>query len=129
MDGYLYVLRCADGSYYTGSTTNLDVRLAQHQAGEGGAYTARRLPVALVYSCELPSPYEAFLRERQVKNWSRKKKEALIRGDYEALVELSKGTRRGTPPTNRWKRIPSAIPSSSRDAIPSLSRDPSTGSG
>ncbi len=131
MDGYLYMLRCADGSYYTGSTTNLEVRLAQHQAGEGGAYTARRLPVVLVYSCGLPSPYEAFLRERQVKTWSRRKKEALIRGDYEALVELSRGSRRGEQPTttNREKRIQRSIPSPSRDAIPSPSRDPSTGSG
>ena len=90
MSGFLYMLRCSDGSYYVGSTSNLEIRVAQHQAGEGGAYTARRLPVKVVYSCELGSPYEAFLRERQVKAWSRKKKEALIRGDYQALVELSK---------------------------------------
>jgi putative endonuclease len=88
--GYLYILRCADGSYYAGSTTNLEVRVAQHEAGEGGAYTAQRLPVELVYTCEFDSPHEAFIRERQVKGWSRKKKEALIREDYEALVELAK---------------------------------------
>jgi putative endonuclease len=88
--GYLYILRCADGSYYVGSTTNLELRVAQHEAGEGGAYTAQRLPVELVYTCEFDSPHEAFIRERQVKGWSRKKKQALIREDYEALVELAK---------------------------------------
>jgi len=90
MKGYLYVLRCADGSYYVGSTTYLELRIAEHEAGEGGAYTARRLPVKAVYACEFDTPHEAFLREREVKGWSRRKKEALLRGDYGALVELSK---------------------------------------
>ena len=90
----MYILRCSDGSYCTGSTNNLDTRLAQHTAGEGGAYTARRLPVKLAYSCEFASLLEAFLFERQVKGWSRRKKEALLRGDYEALVELSKSDSR-----------------------------------
>jgi len=92
MKGCLYVLRCADGSYYVGSTTNLELRVAEHEAGEGGAYTSQRLPVRLVYTCEFDTLHEAFLRERQVKGWSRRKKEALVRGDYEALVELSKAT-------------------------------------
>lgn len=84
------MLRCADGSYYVGSTTSLDLRVAEHEAGEGGRYTAARLPVKLVYACEFETLHEAFLREWQVKGWSRKKKAALARGDYEALVELSK---------------------------------------
>jgi putative endonuclease len=87
---WLYILRCADGSYYTGSTNNLPLRLAQHKAGEGNAYTRCRLPLELVYSQEFSSEHEAFLRERQVKGWSRAKKEALIRGDFEALIKLSK---------------------------------------
>jgi putative endonuclease len=90
MKGYLYMLRCADGSYYVGSTTNLELRVAEHQAGEGGTYTAQRLPLEVVYTCEFDSPHEAFLRERQVKGWSRRKKEALVRGDYPALAELSR---------------------------------------
>ena len=90
MKAWLYILRCADGSYYTGSTNNLRLRLAQHQAGEGCVYTQSRLPVELVYVQEFPSEHQAFLRERQVKGWSRAKKEALIRGDFEALVRLSK---------------------------------------
>ena len=56
--GYLYILVCSDGSYYVGSTTNLETRLSQHEAGEGGAYTATRLPVRLIYSCEFPSLFE-----------------------------------------------------------------------
>jgi putative endonuclease len=88
--GYLYVLRCSDGSFYTGSTNNLDARMAQHGAGEASAYTAKRLPVELIYTCEFDSLREAFYAERQLKGWSRGKKEALIRADYDALVELSK---------------------------------------
>jgi putative endonuclease len=90
MRAWLHILKCADGSYYTGSTHNLELRLAQHQAGEGGDYTSKRLPVTLVYSCEFESEHEAFLRERQVKGWSRGRKEALMHGDFEALVKLSK---------------------------------------
>ena len=90
MKGYFYMPRCADGSYYVGSTTNLELRVTQHQAGEGGGYTAQRLPVKLMYACEFDTLHEAFLREWQVKGWSRKKKEALMREDYEALIGLSK---------------------------------------
>jgi putative endonuclease len=86
---WLYILRCADGSHYTGSTNNLPLCLAGHQAGKGSAYTRCRLPVELVYSQEFSSEHEAFLREWQVKGWSRARKEALIRGDFEALIKLS----------------------------------------
>ena len=91
---WLYILKCADGSYYTGSTVNLPLRLAQHGAGERSEYTRHRRPFELVYSQEFPSEHEAFLRERQVKGWSRAKKEAIIRGDFEALVELSRSRSR-----------------------------------
>ena len=97
MKAWLYILKCADGSYYTGSTNNLPQRLAQHQAGEGCAYTSRRLPVELVYSQDFPSEHQASLRERQVKGWSRAKKEALIQGDFERLVELSKSRSSSQP--------------------------------
>jgi len=90
MRGFLYILRCADRSYYVGSTSALEIRLAGHQSGEGSAYTASRLPVTVVYTEEFPTLYEAFLAERQVKGWSRAKKEALIRGDFAALPELSR---------------------------------------
>jgi predicted GIY-YIG superfamily endonuclease len=92
--GYLYILCCSDDSYYVGSTTNLEVRIAQHQAGEGGSFTGERLPVELIYSADFPTLHEAFLAERQLKGWSRAKKEALIRGHYDTLVELSRSKTR-----------------------------------
>ena len=90
MKGYIYILECADGSYYTGSTTNLERRLAQHQAGEGANHTKKRLPVKLVYYEEFQRIDEAFYREKQVQGWSRKKKEALINNMPEELHELAK---------------------------------------
>ena len=87
---YMYILQCADDSYYVGSTWNLEKRLWQHNEGLGAKYTARRLPVKLVYSEEYTSIADAYQREKQVQNWSRAKREALIRGDYDALPELSR---------------------------------------
>ncbi len=90
MKGWMYILECADGSYYTGSTNNLELRLAQHQRGEGANYTKKRLPVKLVYYEEYDRIDEAFYREKQVQGWSRKKKEALIHGKPELLPELAR---------------------------------------
>jgi putative endonuclease len=87
---FMYILQCADGSYYVGSTRNLEKRLWQHNQGLGSKYTARRLPVKLVYHEEFASIAEAFEREKQVQNWSRAKREALIRGEYDALPELAR---------------------------------------
>lgn len=92
MKAWVYILRCSDGSYYTGSTNNLELRLAQHAAGEGGQWTRSRLPVHLVFAQDFPSEHQAFLCERQIKGWSRAKKEALTRSDFEALVELSQSS-------------------------------------
>ena len=89
MTAYTYILQCANGEYYVGSTTNLEARLNEHQAGLGGKYTSTHLPVKLVYFEEYSSIHLAFSRERQLHGWSRAKKEALIRGDYEALRPLS----------------------------------------
>lgn len=89
MKGYLYILQCADGSYYTGSTTNIQLRLWQHQQGEGAKHTAKRLPVKLVYTEEFDRIDAAFYREKQVQGWSRKKKEALIAGKFNQLSSLS----------------------------------------
>jgi len=88
-NGYMYILECADGSYYTGSTKDLERRLAQHQAGEGARHTARRLPVKLLYYEEFSRIDEAFYREKQVQGWSRKKKEALMQGMTEELKKLA----------------------------------------
>jgi putative endonuclease len=86
---YTYILRCSDDSYYVGSTFDLERRLAQHQSGEGAAYTRRRRPVQLVWAEEHDRFDEAYAREKQVQGWSRAKREALIRGDYAGLPALS----------------------------------------
>ena len=86
----MYILQCVDDSYYVGSTKNLELRLAQHQEGKGARYTARRLPVKLVYSEEYERVADAFNREKQVQNWSRAKREALIKGTPELLPALAK---------------------------------------
>jgi predicted GIY-YIG superfamily endonuclease len=87
---WVYILRCADGLYYTGHTTNLELRLAEHQSGEADGWTSCRLPVELVFAQEMPTKDEAFLAERRIKGWSRAKKEALIAGNWEALRLLAK---------------------------------------
>ena len=88
--GWMYILCCADNSYYVGSTNNLDLRLKQHHFGEGANHTRKRLPVKLVYYEEFPRVAQAFYREKQIQGWSRKKKEALINGCPEMLRELSR---------------------------------------
>jgi putative endonuclease len=88
MSAFLYILRCADGSYYAGTTRgSLEMRIAEHDAGSFDGYTALRRPVTLVFSQHFDRAVSA---ERQVKGWRREKKEALIRGDYKALPELSR---------------------------------------
>ena len=91
---HVYILKCADSSYYTGMTDDLECRLAQHHAGtfEDG-YTATRRPVEWVWSEQFPTHDDAFRRERQIKGWSRAKKEALIRGDWEALQRISRASK------------------------------------
>ncbi|MCX6234617.1 MAG: GIY-YIG nuclease family protein [Bacteroidetes bacterium] len=89
MKGYMYILQCADGSYYTGSTNDLERRFEQHQNGEGANHTKKRLPVKLVYFEEFSRIDEAFYREKQVQGWSRAKKEALINNRRELLKSLA----------------------------------------
>ncbi len=87
---YAYMLRCADGSYYIGHTDALERRIAQHQQGEIEGYTQSRRPVELVWSQDLPSRLEALEAERQLKGWTRAKKEALIAGDWDAVRSLAR---------------------------------------
>ena len=94
--GYVYILECSDGSYYTGSTTDLERRLEQHQIGEGAKYTRSRRPIKLIYSEEYDRIDVAFFREKQIQGWSRKKKLALIEGRLEELPVLSKKIFRAT---------------------------------
>ena len=91
---WVYMLRCGDGSYYTGHTDDLEHRLHQHQAGTFGGYTLFRKPLSLVYSCAFPSREEALQAERQIKGWGRKKKEAMLREDWAAVNRLSRGKHR-----------------------------------
>lgn len=90
MTGYVYILKCADGSYYTGSTRNLEQRLWQHQNGQGANHTRKHLPVTLVFAEQFERIDEAYAREKQIQGWSRKKKEALINADFNQLHELAK---------------------------------------
>ena len=92
----MYILECSNGQYYVGSTQDLDLRLKQHQAGEGCVFTKKHLPVKLVYYEKFQRIDEAFAREHQVKGWNRKKKEALINDQAELLPELSKSKRQNT---------------------------------
>ncbi|GAA1750920.1 GIY-YIG nuclease family protein [Agromyces humatus] len=87
---HLYILRCRDGSFYVGSTIDLDRRIAQHAHGEGAAYTRRRLPVVLVYHQQFDRIEQAYSAEKQVQNWSRAKRIALIEGRFELLPSLAK---------------------------------------
>jgi putative endonuclease len=89
MKGYMYILLCSNGHYYTGSTNDLERRLIEHQNGEGANFTRKHLPVELVYYEEFDRIDDAFYREKQVQGWSRKKKEALIKGETNTLHELS----------------------------------------
>ena len=99
MTFWTYILRCADGSFYTGHTDNLEHRVGAHSVGKGCDYTARRQPVALAWCQEFPTRLEALEAERQIKPWSRKKKEALIASDWAAL--------------SHWALPPGARPSTS----------------
>jgi putative endonuclease len=85
----MYILECSDGSYYTGSTIDLEIRIKQYQNGQGANHTKKRLPVKLVYYEEYQRIDQAFNREKQVQGWGRKKKEALINGDLKELNPLA----------------------------------------
>ena len=91
MTAYVYILRCNDGRYYVGSTrTTLERRIAEHNAGHFCGWTKSRRPVTLVFHQSFERIDDAVSAERQIKGWSRAKKEALIRGDFELLVRLSR---------------------------------------
>lgn len=88
--GFMYILECSDGSYYTGSTVDLERRIYEHQNKIGANYTKKRLPVKLIYYEEYPRIDEAFYREKQIQGWSRNKKQALIKARSKDLPLLSK---------------------------------------
>ncbi len=91
----IYILKCSDGTYYTGSTKDLDARLQEHQTGaHTDAYTFSRRPVKLVWNEVVETYQEAFQWEHQIKGWSRAKKKALIRGDIEGIHQIVKTERK-----------------------------------
>lgn len=100
---HAYILKCADDSYYVGSTTDLERRLSEHQSGYYKGYTFIRRPVELVWSGEFPTLDSAFHFERQVKGWSRAKKEALIRGDWDGIHKIVKSERKTRQKEKRSK--------------------------
>lgn len=84
-DFHVYILQCADGSYYTGHTDNLDQRIGQHQAGTYPGYTHTRRPVTLLWNAMFTTRSQAYEYERRIKGWSRAKKAALMAGDWDGL--------------------------------------------
>lgn len=90
--GFMYILECSDSTYYTGSTIDLGIRLQQHSNGFGAKYTARRLPVKLLYFEEFLRVEDAFNREKQIQGWSRNKKESLINRNFRDLSKFSECT-------------------------------------
>jgi len=90
MSFWVYMLECADDSYYIGHTDNLESRLSQHQSGQIRGYTSSRLPVRLVFSQAHASREEALAAEQQIKGWSRRKKQAMIRGDWSEVSRLAR---------------------------------------
>jgi len=121
--GFMYILKCANNTYYTGSTKNLALRLAQHQAGEGANHTQKRLPVTLVYFEEFNRIDEAFYREKQVQRWRREKKEALINGRFDKLSDLAKNYANSTTSTSSVaeSKLASAGSANGLEELPSTS--------
>ncbi|HEX6363306.1 MAG TPA: GIY-YIG nuclease family protein, partial [Albitalea sp.] len=92
---FVYMLRCADGSYYVGHTDDLEHRVAKHHAGEIQGYTSERRPVELVWAQETATREEALAAEQRIKGWSRAKKEALIAGDWDRVKQLARSRSAG----------------------------------
>jgi putative endonuclease len=87
---HCYILKCADGTYYVGHTDDMEKRAAQHQSGAFTGYTYKRRPVELMWNDAFQTRDDAKAAEKQIKGWSRAKKEALIRGDWDRVSELAK---------------------------------------
>jgi putative endonuclease len=100
---WVYILKCVDNTYYTGSTKNLERRIEEHQKGIGANYTQKRLPVTLIYFEEYKWIDDAFRREKQIQNWSRKKKEALINGRGKS--SLKKATRESNNKSKKREKV------------------------
>ncbi len=124
------MLQCTDGSYYVGHTDDLEARVGAHRSGSVEGYTQKRLPVTLVWSQDFSDREHALAAERQIKGWSRAKKEALIRGDWDEVQALSRklflryAGSTGSPATQdeRMKRDPFALSSGLSEAEDRVSK-------
>ncbi|HEY49056.1 MAG TPA: GIY-YIG nuclease family protein [Dehalococcoidia bacterium] len=106
MGFWIYILECADNSYYTGHTDDLEKRLYEHEKNIVKCYTSKRLPIRLVYAYEFETREDALERERQIKRWSRRKKQALIAEDWNSLIKYSKSrTNRPSTSSGRTGKI------------------------
>ena len=88
-DFFVYILQCSDGSFYTGHTDDLEKRVCEHQMNHYECYTSKRLPAHLVFYKTFGTRYEAIAAERQIKGWSRIKKQALIEGNFNKIHTVS----------------------------------------
>jgi putative endonuclease len=111
MGAWLYILKCSDGCYYTGTTRGeLDGRVAEHQTGTFDGFTSTRRPVTLKYSEHFERIVDAIAAEQQIKRWSRAKKEALIAGDFSRLSHLAERRKSGGPHGSRRAASPRSSP-------------------
>jgi putative endonuclease len=131
MSFWVYILKCRDGSYYTGHTENLEVRLAQHQRGTLPCHTRSRRPVELMWSEEFGRRDEAIESERRIKGWTRAKKEALIARDWERLSFLARNRQDAGRPSTSSGQTDFAVQPLTHpvrpalvDGPPTVSRDP-----
>lgn len=105
-DFFVYILQCSDGSFYTGHTDNLEKRLYEHNSGFYDCYTRRKLPVSLVYHATFASRDEAIKAERQIKNWSRAKRQALVDNNWDLLKLLAKRCNKSSIPRDARRARP-----------------------
>ena len=122
---WVYILRCADNSYYTGHTDNLEKRIGEHETGAiPSCYTFKRRPLKLVFSQDCATREEALAAEQQIKGWSRKKKEAMMRGDWAEVSRLAK-----SHSPVRSESFDSALDRPVEAPQPAVQKCPSTSSG
>jgi tRNA/rRNA methyltransferase len=119
---FVYILRCSDGSYYVGHTDELMKRIAEHQAGEGCTYTRKRCPVEFLWRAEFATREEAKEMEARIKGWSRAKKEALMKNDWERIKQLGSRSMQGRAP---FVKLAALVPQDRvRDCFPTTLRRP-----
>jgi putative endonuclease len=128
MSFWVYILQCSDGSYYTGHTDNLETRIAQHQEGSvPGCHTYTRRPLQCVFSQAFSIREEALSSERQIKGWSRKKKEAMIRGDWPEVSRLARPQTKAPAERVTASPVPDPARSASAPTTPTVCPEPVEG--